>query len=431
MSASNIPAISRRRVLGLAGAAAAAAGLSACGSGAPTSDGEQGGGEGGTFTVYLNPGHNYKAYQKVFGEFEKEHGVTLRPQMYQWEEMETRFLADLQAGRAPALMADPGGWAQRYALSGDALSLAEYLDKDGKAMGFPDDWQSSTVQHNSHAGEVYGIQLHMTCHLLVYNKSMFADAGVEPPTTWDEVVDVAKELTRDGVYGLQLNQDQSYGWPWMLQNGVVEYDHETKQVMQSKDAAIEALQFQADLVRKHKVSPVPVPSKDYTAPQKALSAERAAMIVTGPWDIPVIKQSSPDLEYGIAQMPKGRTQATMLAGTSFFIPKKSPQPDLAWDLIKRLTTVETELAATAETGMLMPRKSWSSNPEVKKDPDIAAFAQALGYAQDAHPQTYLTRRGTELETAWKTLYQSVLMTGKSVPAAYQEYTEAARKLIAG
>ncbi|MBA2811290.1 extracellular solute-binding protein [Streptomyces sp. KM273126] len=429
MSASNAPGISRRRVLGLAGAAAAATGLTACGSGAPESDSEQGGGKSGTFTAYWNPGHNYEAYQKVIKEFENDHDVTVRLQMYQWEELETRLLADLQAGRAPDVLEEPGGWAQRYALSGDALSLQKYLDEDGKAMGFPDDWQPAAVKHNTHSGEVYGIQLHMTCQLLVYNKEMFADAGVQPPTTWEEVVDVATELTHDGVYGLQLNQDQAYGWPWMLQNGVLEYDNRTKKVMQPQDAAIEALQFQADLVHRHKVSPVPVPSKDYSAPQKAFSAERAAMIVTGPWDLPVIEQSSPDLQFGIAQMPTGRRRATLLAGTSLFIPKKAPRPDLSWDFIRRMTTLETELAATKETGMLMPRKSWSGNPEVKQDADIAAFAQGLTYAQDAHPQTYLSGKGTELDQAWKTLYQSVLMTGKAVPTAYREYAEAARKLI--
>ncbi|MCF6525253.1 ABC transporter substrate-binding protein [Streptomyces sp. JJ36] len=421
------PPPTRRQALALAGGALASFPLAACGSGAPDDQG----GSGGDFTLYWNPGHDYDAYQAVVDAFGKEHGLTVRMQKYQWPDMRTRILTDFSSGNVPDLI-EGAGWTQEFALSGDALSLRKYVDRDGDRMGFPADWQQAAVQHNAHKGEPYGIQLHQTCSLLLYNRKMFREAGVRPPTTWDEVVEVCTALTGDGVHGIALNQDQSYAWPWMLQNGVREYDPETGELLTPRDAAIEALQFQADLVHEHKVSPVPTPGTDYSGPQKLLSAGRVAMIVSGPWDLDPIAQTSPDLDLGIAQMPRKRKQATILAGTSLFIPAKAKRPDLSWDLIKRFTTLKTELAVTEEAGMLMPRKSWGEKPLVQDDPHTRAFAEGLAYAEDPHRGLYLTGHYGEIsEDLWKRLYQSVVMEKQPVAQAYEEYRKAGRRILEG
>lgn len=322
--------------------------------------------------------------------FEQDHGVTVRMQLSQWQDLRTRLLADLSSGTVPDLVAEPGGWVQEFALSDDARSLQEYVDADGEAMGFPDDWHDAAVAHNTHRGEVYGVQVHMTCRLLLYNKAMFAEAGVEPPTTWAEVVHVARRLTGDGVHGIAPNQDQSYTWPWLLQNGVRVYDPGKRAFLTPRSAALEALQFQADLVHRHKVSPVPTPGTDYSEPQKLLSAERAAMIVSGPGDLEPIARNSPNLELGVAPIPRRRRQATTLAGTSVFVPARARHPDLSWDLIKRLTAPRGERAVTQESGMLMPRKSWARDPAVQADAHTRAFAQGLRYAEAPHRGAYLT-----------------------------------------
>ncbi|MFR9676939.1 ABC transporter substrate-binding protein [Streptomyces sp. TR06-5] len=417
----------RRRALALLSGAAAALPLSACGSGAP----DAGRADRGTFRVYWNPGHDYAPYRKVISRFEADHGVTVRMQKYQWPDMRTRVLTDLQSGDVPDLIEEPGGWVQEFALSGDALSLQEYVDRDGPDMGFPDDWQRAAVTHNSHRGEVYGVQLHQTCSLLLYNRTMFDAAGVRPPTTWDELVEVCAELTGGGVHGIALNQDKSYAWPWMLQNAVREYDPRTKKLLTPREAAAEALRFQADLVHKHKVSPIPTPGTDYSGPQKLLSAGRAAMILSGPWDLEPIARSSPDLDLGVAQVPRRRTQATTLAGTSLFVPAGAGRPDLSWDLIRRLTTLETELAVTRQTGMLMPRKSWAADPAVRDDRLVREFAQGLAHAQDPHAGVYLTGHyGDITEDLWERLYQGVVMQRTPVDEAMDRYLTAGRPLVA-
>ena len=88
------------------------------------------------------------------------------------------------------------------------------------------------------------------------------------------------------------------------------------------------------------------------------------MILTGPWDIKPILEGSPDLDWGIAQALTSNFQATSAAGTSMIIPRDASNPELAWELMKRLTTLEVELATTQEANMTMPRKSWAVHPDL-------------------------------------------------------------------
>ncbi|NEE02882.1 ABC transporter substrate-binding protein [Phytoactinopolyspora halotolerans] len=433
---------SRRQLLRWTGAGAIA-GLSGsfaagCGAGAPEDETSGSGGEsdaGGdgstdTFTVYWNAGHAYQAYEDVLAEFEQAHGVTVNFQKYQWDDLRTRLLSDFASGNAPDLVED-AGWAQEFAISGEAMSLQSYIDSDGAEMGYPDDWQPTTLDRVSYQGETYGIQLHLTCVLPFYNKAMFDAAGLRPPETWDDLLAAAQELTGDGVHGIALNQDASYAWSWLLQNGVQYYDPETEELMTPRDAAIEALQFQADLVHKHKVAPVPTPGTDYSGPQKLLSAERAAMILSGPWDLLPIQETSPDLQLGIAPALRNREQASVQAGTSMFIPAASAHPDLAWDLIKRLTALEVEQKATEEAGMLMPRQSWAELPSVQENEHFAVFADAFPYAVDYVEQLRLTGKSGEIGELFTTLYQDVVMNNTPAEKAMESFISEGERVLAG
>ncbi|MBF8191264.1 extracellular solute-binding protein [Nonomuraea sp. K274] len=418
------PTLSRRDLLRLAGATAAVPVLSSC-AGAPTTQSAA----PGTFTVYWNAGHDYQAYRKVIAEFEQANKVKVNLQKYQWPDLRTRLLADFASGNVPDLVEEPGGWVQEFAISGNARSLQDFVDRDGKAMGFPSDWQPVTVERNSYQDKVYGVQLHLTCNTLLYNKGMLRDAGVEVPTTWEELLPAAQKLTKDGVYGVALNQDYTYVWPWMMQAGVTPYNLETREIMEPRADAIAALQFQADLIHKYKVAPVPVSGTDPAAPRKLLSAKRAAMIFTGPWDLDPIQKTSPDVELGVAPPLKNKVHATQAAGVSLFVPAKATRPEMSWDFIKRITAIEVEQAATKETGMLMPRVSWTELPEVKSNEITKVFADALPIAKDSGQQIRLTGQLGRWEEQLKVMYQQVIIQNEPAAAALAEFTAAAEGFI--
>jgi multiple sugar transport system substrate-binding protein len=385
-----------------------------------------------SFNIYWNPGHKYDTYQTIIDQFSQDTGFDVNWEQYQWPDMRTKILADFAAGDVPDLVEEPGGWVQEFGLAGNIQSLQPYVDRDGAEMGFPNDWQAYTVSRNSLDSDVYGVQLHLTCNLPFYNKQMLSDAGIDtPPSTWDEFLAACQATTNGRVFGFAPNQNYGYMWTWYLQNGVSYYDPVNNVIPMNNQAAYDALQFVADLVHKYKVAPVPIASADYEGPQKLFSAKRAAMILTGPWDIKPILEGSPDVDWGISQALTGTVRATYAAGTSLMIPTDAKHPDEAWELLKRLTTLDAEVAATAEANMCMPRISWGENPDVQANERIAPFAEGLGYAQDSSAELRLTGKFGEIDALSQKAFEDAIYSNRPAKDALDEFVDKANAILAG
>src|SRR5579859_4672917 len=247
----------------------------------------------------------------------------------------------------------------------------------------------------------------------------------------DDFLSAAKELTGGNVYGFAMNQDSGYSWPWYLQNKVHLYDAQKNVLTLDNDSAYEALQFQYDLIYKYKVAPVPLNTGSYDGPQKLFSAGRAAIILTGPWDIKPILTGSPNLHWDVAQALTHQTQSTYTAGSGLFIPKAAKNPDQAWELIKRLTTLNTELTATKEARMTMPRKSWGSNADVKQTPIISAFGQGLTYAEydDALVKNVATTKVSAINSLFDKAFQDVIYKQAPVAQTLKDFVAAGNKIL--
>ena len=67
-------------------------------------------------------------------------------------------------------------------------------------------------------GQTWGIPFQRSTIVAYYNKEMFTAAGLDPespPTTWDEMIEMGKALTKGDTYGLMI---PSTGYPyWMFQ----------------------------------------------------------------------------------------------------------------------------------------------------------------------------------------------------------------------
>lgn len=386
-----------------------------------------------TLTVYWNAGHAYDTYKNVLAQFEKDNpGWTVQWERYQWPDLRSKLVADFAVGNPPDLVEEPGGWVQEFGQKGLLTSLNTYVDKDGKAMGYPDDWQDYTVKRNMVDGTYYGVQLHLTCATLLYNVDMLKAAGFDgPPTTWEEFRKIADTTAKGGKFGFAPNPDIGYYWPWIFQNGGDYYDPKTNKVLFDSPEAAEAMQFVADLIHKDHAAPVPVAGADYEGPQKLFTAGRAAMIITGPWDVGPIKKGNPNLHWEIAPSLTHKTQATIAGGTSLMIPKQAKHPDQAWDLLTRLVSLDSELDASLPNGMTMPRKSWADDAKIKADPVLGKFGQCLAYAHDTGALLRLTGHSAKVDDLMKSALDKIMYNSAPVQQTLSDYAKQANAILAG
>ncbi|MFI5976984.1 ABC transporter substrate-binding protein [Streptomyces sp. NPDC051452] len=188
-----------RRALLMAGAGAGAGMLTACGS----NTGRGGGGSGTRLSQwyhqYGEPGAE-QAVQRYAAAYRKAHvSVQWRPGNY-----------DQQT--AAALLTDSG--PDVFEVNGptlDQIQGGQVLDLTELLAGVKDDFNPAVLTPKTYDGRVWGIPQVIDMQLLYYRRSLLADAGIEPPTTLDALVEAARKLTDGKVKGLFLGNDGGAG----------------------------------------------------------------------------------------------------------------------------------------------------------------------------------------------------------------------------
>ncbi|MEU3856269.1 sugar ABC transporter substrate-binding protein [Streptomyces sp. NPDC028722] len=188
--------ISRRTLL----AAGAGAGLlTACGG----NTGRGGGGSGPSLSQWY---HQYgeqgteQAVRRYAGAYEKARvDVQWRPGNY-----DQQTAAALLTGAGPDVF-EVNGPTLDQIRGGQVVDLTALLE------GVKDDFAPAALAPKTYDGRIWAVPQVIDTQLLYYRKSLLKDAGVEPPTTLDALVDAARALTDRRTKGLFLGNDGGAG----------------------------------------------------------------------------------------------------------------------------------------------------------------------------------------------------------------------------
>ena len=421
---------SRRQVLRTAiGGAAAIAGIGA----APALTGRAFA-DDTNMEILWHPGHKYDTYAEVIDSLKSAHpNLSVQWNVMQWPDIRRRLLAGFSAGNPPSVSEANPDWVAEFAQGGLLEPLTPYIARDGAAMGFPSDWDEEALIPARIKGTYYAIPLHYTCALLFYNKTLLDKAGIShPPTTWDNFLQAAKKITTRDVWGFASNSDEELAlWPWFTQNGVRYYDPKTNRVGLDTPEAVEALQFLVDLVYKYKVAPAPSIGGSTMSADQLFTTGRVAMIYTGPWDVHPILAAKPPFEWRIGPATRRKVQATWSTGAWLIIPKQAPNKELAWEFIKHITSLDTEVKTTLKNGMTMPRKSWARNPEIQKDALIAPFGTALAsYAINYNKLIGFTGKTAQIDSLLQATWEAAIYRKQTPADALRALGQKANQILA-
>ncbi len=229
-------------------------------------------------------------------------------------------------------------------------------------------------------GTLYGIPKDFSTLALYYNIEMFEEAGLQPPTTWEELESAAKALTKDGVVGLSLQNGLDRAQPFFYSNGGSMMKDGVPTLNDPKN--IEAYEYWIGLIKNGYAQ----------TPQQlgvgwdgdAFAAEMVAMTVEGTWMVNSMNEVAPDLKYGVVPIPQKEALASMQFTVAYSMSKNTDHEEQAKDVIRFLTSSEQQ-QVVADAGRAMPsRKSaletYSKNwPERKVFADLAPVASEFNY----------------------------------------------------
>ena len=404
-----LPALSRRRVLALGGVGALGASLAACGDntgrGGSTSPDGAGASAGGRPRI--------AQWYHQYGEAGTQEAVERYAADYGPADVTVSWKpGDYDQSTAASLLTDAGPDVFEYG-NGPTIDMirgeqvADLTDLFGDTL---DDFTPSLVERMTYDGKVWAVPQVVDTQVLVYRRSLLEQAGIEPPQQISELVEAARELTRDDVKGLFLGNDGGaglLGGPMLWAAGLDYLDGE--QVGFASAGAPEALAVLRTLWTDETV--LLGQAKDWFDPE-ALTSGRAAMQWTGLWTFPTIAEALGD-DFGVIPWPamEGGAPSVPVGAYGSCVSTRATDVQAAMDFVRWLWIEQTDKQldfATAYGFHLPSRTSLVPEADVLSS---GPAADAAGYVADhGHAQTPLLWT-PQSATAWSDMMNRIVRDG--------------------
>jgi raffinose/stachyose/melibiose transport system substrate-binding protein len=306
------PVTIRRKVRGGVAAvstAVLATALAACGSSGPTAGGGGaaaggggGGGAGGSEVWTVSGGLNpvYEASVKRWNDSNPDHQVSL--QLFQNDPYKQKLRVAMGAGNGPDLFFGwGGGILEEYVDAGNVEDLTPELEKDPE---WGDKFFGNVLDTASFDGKTYGIPLNgMQPVVLYYNKDVFAEAGVEPPETYEDLLSLVRTFREQGITPISLGGASK--WPNLMYEQYLVDRLGGPEVFQAvldgkPDAWLDPTFIQANTKIQELVDAGAFPDNfssiayDTGQASALLYTGKAAMHLMGGWDFANMLASAPD-----------------------------------------------------------------------------------------------------------------------------------------
>ncbi|QGQ95618.1 ABC transporter substrate-binding protein [Paenibacillus psychroresistens] len=300
------------------------------------------------------------------------------------EDMVTKFLTAASSGGSPDIMFWDRWRTSLYASKNVIHPIDEYMKKDNINAA---DFYDEALKEMTAGGKLYGLPLTVDARALFYNKKMFADKGITPPTNWPELQEAAKKLTVwDGkklvVSGLSM-QDTGLFNMWLQQAGGTMLTDDLTKTNFNNEKGKQVLDFWDQLINKDKVYKVGFES-GLGEGTDAFATGKVAMLYTGPWNISTYKKFGKDLDFGIVPAPAGPNgdKGSVMGGFSLVIPEGSKNKEAAWEFEKWWLAQPENALLYAKTSMNLPgNKNAIQDPFFKDDPFWKPILDSLEFAK--------------------------------------------------
>lgn len=336
-----------------------------------------------------------ETWAKIVEDFEKQSGVDVEYRLIGFEVYYDSLVTAYEAGEPPDVcFADLGGWVPTFASQGWLEPLDDWLASwEGVDQIWENLWPTVTYE-----GKKYGLPWYTDCRLLLYNKIMFKEAGLDPddpPQSWDELLEYAKLLTDASQmkygYGVSgaMSETTTLGYMIFLFGAGGELlTSDYRQAAFNTSEGLEALKFYTDLYTKHQVSPPGTPGYTEDDYRTMMAQNRIAMAIGGPWSFPLIELANPEIKgnYMVATHPYLREPASVLGGWASVISATSQNKEIAWEFIKYITSYDVWVYWIEQHGGPMPtRIDVCSDVPQFQDPKWKVILDTFPYAKVRPP----------------------------------------------
>jgi ABC-type glycerol-3-phosphate transport system substrate-binding protein len=277
-------------------------------------------------------------FKEEFADFQKSNpGVEIEWLDKKGPDLPAFYQTQLVAGTAPDIIDLQGSLWVEWAANGALLDLTPYLQKEPEVLKlYNSDFMSSYVYDKKN----YMIPFYVSKTLLFYNKLMFKEAGLTaPPKNFDEIINFSQAMAKGEKTGfLTLNFDWLY-WPLFKMNGIELMSPDFKKPAFNTPEAIAVLERLTKATESGGINKIAWTGR-WVEPNGAFAAGTVGMLHAHSAAYFFVKGQgrwiSPDT-LGAVQTPGNWSTPT---NHGFAVSKTSKNPDLAFALVKHMTSTK-------------------------------------------------------------------------------------------
>jgi N,N'-diacetylchitobiose transport system substrate-binding protein len=416
--------------------------VAACGGGgsgdAPAGAGGGTDGNGRTLNLWIMKGTNPNAdgyIADLKAAFKKQTGADLDVQQVPWSDAQTKFNNAIGGDTTPDVAELGTTYVADYGDSGALLDVTDRVAAAGLSDGLVGGLKEAGVLD----GKLYGLPWYAGVRSVVYRKDVFAELGIEVPTTWDQLVAAGQKIkaAKPDMLPFPIAGDNEFAvYPFVWAAGgqlATETGGTWKSAIDSPQSKA-GIQFYADLALKNGFSTPAAATWRETDLKDAFTKGQAAMIIAGNWTPKAIVEGAPDLKDKIGAFPlpgkDGGLAPSVLGGSLLSVFAKSKNQDLAWELTKLMATGDLAAKWGTESGYFPGTTALMEKSVASADPLVAPFAKQAVDAGRAVPVTPAFGKIQGKKTI-ATMMRSILSGEKPVDQAATDAATEMNQLFAG
>jgi multiple sugar transport system substrate-binding protein len=372
------------------------------------------------------------AIDTLIEKFEAENpDITVKQTTFPYADYRTKVAAAIPAGEGPDVVQLFYGWLNDYV----EAELITPLPADMFPPEMIEEEFFPMVQAMKRDGQYMALPTAVRSLALFYNERLFDEAGVEnPPATLDELVEIAKKLTKkDGSGNITqvgittgMNAQDHHWWREVLtrQFGGDPYTDNYRNVNYDDDGSgAAAMKWYTDLQNVHGVTQAGFMDE----PQAAFKAGRAGMHIDGSFRIGAL-ESTRGLKWGVAELPAG-PDGTKSNYSSYWVnavtsKAQGEKAEAAKKFMAFITSDEAMQIWLDTVGELPAKPSAALTDENKANPVFGPFIEGLGYAKTTIFANESAQRQVLMDAT-----QRIFLEGQSAEDAIAVAAEEEQKIL--
>jgi trehalose/maltose transport system substrate-binding protein len=321
-----------------------------------------------------------------------------------------------------------------------AVDMKKYVKADEVSQNFP-----RIIENNTVNGKLVSIPWFTDAGILYYRTDLLEKYGYkEPPKTWEELADMAKKI-QDGERKEGKKDFQGFVFQgkasesvtcnaleWVYSYGGGTIIDPDKKVTINNPNAIKALQTARSWVGT--ISPTGVVTYGEEEARNVWQAGNAAFMRNWPYAYATGQDPKSPIagKFDVSVLPKGGDNgknAASLGGWQLMVSAYSKQPDAAADLVKFMTSQESQKKRALQLSQ------FPTLPALYSDPDVLAknawFKNMLDVLRNAvaRPSTVTGADYNQISTAFFQSVNKVLSGGQSAQDAVQQVEKVGKRLV--